>query len=88
MRYLESYLELAKRSRVRSSRGPRPPAATLAAVLEGDRRLTFEEVLRESGLDAETTRRQLGRLVDRGEVFAAVDLHRRVEVFWRRRAPR
>jgi len=73
-----SYLELAKRSLVGSSRRMSRVEKTLVA----GGRLTVEEVAARSRIGAEAARRELECLVHRGRAFTAVDIHRRAEVYW------
>lgn len=72
------YLELAKRSRVRSSRRMSRVEKTLLA----GGRLTVEEVAARSRVGSEAVRYELDVLVERGRAFTAVDFHRRAEVYW------
>ena len=73
-----SYLELAKRSLVRSSRRMSRVERTLVA----GERLTVEEVAARSRIGAEAARYELELLVQRGRAFTAVDFHRRRNVYW------
>jgi hypothetical protein len=73
-----SYLELAKRSLVRSSR--RMSRAEQALVAGG--RLTVEEVADRSRVGTDAARHQLEILLQEGRAFSAVDIHRRREVYW------
>lgn len=75
---MRSYLELAKRSLVRATAGMSPVETALAA----GGRLSVEEVAQASGLDAETARCELDGLVEAGEAHKAVDLARRLTVYW------
>ena len=72
------YLELAKRSRLPSSRRMSRVEKTLLA----GGRLTVEEVAARSRVETEAARCELDILVERGRAFTAIDFHRRAEVYW------